>query len=263
MPSASDLTPDSRFVGLFVGPSGDGKKSAACSWPGPTLYFDLDLRIRGLLGSPWVNREKITYNSYPPKASITLFERLNKDFEQLYNECIAGVCKYKTVVIGSITGTAGGLLQDSLKIVDGTREISRKLGPLKVAAMENFRFVNNGTLSVMSFLQSIPLNVIVLGHTVPLWEPVDANDPYSENKIVGHKLSLSDTLGAVIPGKFDNVWKFERKITGAGAAVKVNFGVEFRGQFARTTYQNLPDRMDITKENFYQKIQSTLEGTSK
>jgi hypothetical protein len=267
MPKASDLTTDSRFMALFVGPSGDGKKSAACSWEalGPIKYFDLDLRIRGLLGSPWVKRDKIDYTSYPPKASTTLYERLNKDFEQLHNECITGTCKFKTVIIGSITGTTGGLLQDSLSISvpsEGgkTKTLGRSLGPLKIGGMENFRFVNNGALSIMSFLQSLPLNIIVLGHTVPVWELEDEDDPYGPKKITGHKLSLSDTLGAIIPGKFDNVWRFERKITGSGSSTRVKFEVEFRGQFARTTYKDLPNTMDVTGVNLYETIQTKLLG---
>lgn len=257
MPSGKDLTHESRFMGLFVGPSGDGKKCAAASWVklGPLKYLDFDMRVRGILGATWLDRTNLDYDSYPARASTTVFERLNKDLDSLYNSYVMGQCKYKTIVLGSVTGAVRGLLQDSLGITykDGSgkdRNISRNLGPLKIAAMENFRFVNNGTMQLLSFLQSIPLNIIVLGHTVPVWEAVDPDDAYSEKKIVGHKLNMSDALSGLIPGMFDNVFRFERELKGA----QTNYTVEFKGQFARTTYNELPDKkQNITGVNFYEK----------
>jgi hypothetical protein len=254
-------------MGLFVGPSGDGKKCAAATFSklGPLVYLDFDMRIRGLLGCSWVDRTNIDYNSYPTKNDVTVFERLNKDLDQLYNSWRAGQCKYKTIVLSSITGASRGLLQDSLTITykgqDGRmKDISRTLGPLKIAGMENFRFINNGVMQILSFLQSLPLNIIVIGHTVPVFEAKDPDDPFSERVAVGHKLAMSDTLGALIPGLFDNVFRFERKITGSGNSVKIKFMVEFRGQLSRTTYNSLPDgQIDITGKNFYDLIQGYLE----
>lgn len=262
MASLKDRPQNTRFMGLFVGPSGDGKKCAAISFNklGSLKYLDFDMRIDGAYGAKdWVNFDGIDYESYPPKASVTLFERLNKDLEELYQSLRVNQCKYKTLVLGSITGVAAGLLADSLNITStnvggGKREISRMLGPLKIATMENYKFINNGVKGVMSFLQSLPINIIVLAHTVPIWDSEDENDPYSEKKVVGHKLNLSDNLGAEVPSKFSNVFRFERKITGAGAMTKTQFNVEFRGQFAKTTFTELPDRMDITRKNFYNEV---------
>lgn len=268
MPSAADLTPDSRFLALFVGPSGSGKKGAAASWvkTGPILYFDFDLRIRGLLGSPWVDRTDITYNSYPPKGDKTVFERLNNDLESLYNSIEKRQCKYKTLIFGSVTGTAKGFLTDSLGITQpggGGRErsISRNLGPLKIAGIENFRFVNDSVMQVISFLQSVPINVIVLGHTMPIWEQEDGEEdnPFAKKKIVGHELNLSPKLSSQVPGVFDHIWEFRKIATGAGNALKVKFNVEFRGQMARTTFVKLPNGFqDITETNLYDKVQGYL-----
>src|SRR5437870_4837145 len=68
MPKATDLTPESRFFGLFVGESGSGKTVAEGSFPHDINFQDFDGRIRGLLGAPWINREGITYDYYPPKV---------------------------------------------------------------------------------------------------------------------------------------------------------------------------------------------------
>ncbi len=41
MASAGKLSNETRFVGLFVGRSGNGKTVAECSFPGPIKVYDL------------------------------------------------------------------------------------------------------------------------------------------------------------------------------------------------------------------------------
>ena len=74
---ASDLSPDFRFMGLFVGPKHSGKTVAACSFPKPLHDLDFDNRVRGILGAPWINRDGITYDSFPPREP-NLVERIDK-----------------------------------------------------------------------------------------------------------------------------------------------------------------------------------------
>ena len=62
MPRATNLTPESRFMGLFIGPSGCGKTVAECSFPGPIKVLDFDGRIRGILGAAWLDKALIEYD---------------------------------------------------------------------------------------------------------------------------------------------------------------------------------------------------------
>ncbi|MDE2439228.1 MAG: hypothetical protein KGN01_07615, partial [Patescibacteria group bacterium] len=112
MPNASTLTPDSRFIALFVGKSGSGKTPAACSWvhEGRVKDWDFDGRIRGLMGCPWIDRSKVDYEYYPVvnlSTNIDLtFNRLNRDLEVVQIESKSGQHKYKTHVIDSLTAEA-------------------------------------------------------------------------------------------------------------------------------------------------------------
>lgn len=256
MPNAGDLAPESRFTALFLGPSGSGKKGAACTFPGPIKYLDFDGRIRGLLGCDWVDRKQIDYTYYPPlsgqSGGKTVFERVNADMAQFYNSWVLRQCKYKTIVMGSITGSADGLLNDSIPLTHGGRngggDSGKTLGPLKMPGPEDWGFQSVGTKQLLNFFKSMDLNVIVLGHIVPTYGK-DPENPYGDSIQNGEKLALTDKLSAVIPGVFDNIFKFEKQSAGAKG---IRYMVEFRGLLARTIYRGLPDSADITRKNFYQ-----------
>src|SRR5580698_9794130 len=107
MPDASTLTPEDRFIGLFVGRSGTGKKVAACSFPHPIKYLDFDGRVRGLLGASWIERKGIDYTYYPPVIkNNTVFNKLNEDLQTMLIQSNTGQLPYKTIVLSSLTGIA-------------------------------------------------------------------------------------------------------------------------------------------------------------
>lgn len=262
MADLENLTPESKYFALFVGDSGSGKKAAACSFPKPMRYFDFDGRVRGLLGAPWVERKGIDHTYYPPKsgslqATQTVFERLNKDLEIIYINCQTGQNQFKTLYIGSLTGEAFAFLMDAIPLTHGVRSDGKKagrtLGPLRMTSPDDFNFQSTGIHQCMAFLKSLPIpNIIVAGHTVPVYKKEDPENPYSSSIQVGTKLSLTEKLSAAIPGYFDNIVEFKKE---EGAGGQNNHYCRFKGGIARSTMVTLPDGwVDITNKNFYNSL---------
>jgi hypothetical protein len=245
MPNAGTLVPDGRFAALFVGPSGSGKTPAACSFQTPDTdkrvwNWDFDGRIRGLLGCPWINRNRVTYDYFPPMHNTKqTFVRINEFCEILESTIKLNQNPYETVVLDSVTGLCNALICDAIPIVHSSENKGskgRKLGAVNMPGMQEYGYEAMGLDQVMSFLRSIPIqNFIATAHIIDKYgKEKDANgkdDPYSQTIVVGESL-----------------------VNG-----KARYTVEFRGDLARTTFHGLPDKLDITGLNFYTTIMGYLK----
>lgn len=265
---ASQLTNESRFNAMFVGNSGCGKKIAACTFPHPIKYFDMDGRIRGLLGASWVERNGIDYKYYPPirrPSDKMVYQELNDDLEQLMIDAGVNRLAYKTIVLASITGEFYSHLRDATSLTHqfgdkkGENKKGKYIGALAIPDPGDYHFVYVAIRNVLSFFRSLPgVNVIVMGHTVPRYaKPVVDGEiqPYADSVVVGSRLSLTDKAAAEIPTGFDNIFEFSKAFDGQ----REKFYVQFRSDMARTTYSKLPPGVhDITGRNFYEFIQDKI-----
>lgn len=260
MPNASNLKPDDRFIGLFVGPKHAGKTVAACSFlpKDPTKrrikVFDFDGRIRGLQGAPWIDRSLVDYDYYPPrlKDGASTFDRINKDFDVLLTQCIMGQCPYGTIVIDSLTAMAFALICDALPLThkDGK---GKSLGVMSMPGMEDYGFEANGVYQVLSFLRSLPgiPNIICTAHTVEKFAKEDPDNPFSPSVVVGEKLSLRDKISANSSIYFDHIFRFDRKMRGPDE----KFSVRFKSEIACTSFLGLPNgELDVTGKDFYKEL---------
>jgi hypothetical protein len=262
MPKASDLTPETRFVGLFVGQSGSGKTVAAASFPSPIHINDFDGRIRGLLGAPWIDRSKITYDYFPPKSD-GLIPELNKKLEVFSIQARTGQLDVKTHITDSITNECYAFICQAISMTHGTDK-DRKgkwIGPVSMAGPEDYGLESQAASDYMAFIKSIPIpNIIVSAHLIDKFgKPLDFQGremTYAESIVVGEKLSIRDKIGVNIQTHFDHIFKFEREtINGCD-----KYYVTFKGGIARTSYSGLPEgRWDITGKSFYEEMQNLLK----
>ncbi len=277
MPSAANLTAESRLVALFVGPKHSGKTCAAASWMTPeskrrVKFIDADGRIRGLLGAKWIDRDRIDYEYYPPRIAsnrLTFFERVNQDLEAMLVDINNGKCMYETHVTDSMTAFCKNLILDAIPLSHKNEqggEKGRKIGPVSMAGPEDYGFESTGSDAYVSFLRSIPLNVIVTGHVIPKYDKpmiVDSRgrtvkDTYAESVVSGEKLSLRDKIGANISIYFDHIFRFERKIVGGDE----KFFVEIIGDIACTSFPGFePGQYDITGKNFREFVLGKVKGS--
>lgn len=256
--SADNLSPDSRFMALFVGPKHAGKTVAACSWisEDPKLkvkVHDYDGRIKGILGAPWLDTKRIEYDYFQPRGTEKFYIEVNKNLEALLAICNARQNYFETFVCDSMTSFCKNLIIDALPLTHATG--GKKIGIMDMAGPADYGFESTGVDSYMSFLRSLPMNVIVTAHVVDKFDkPMVTNergqtykDVYAESIVVGEKLSLRDKIGTNLMNYFDHIFRFDRKIERG----EERFYVEYINDIACTSYPGLkPGRHDITGKNF-------------
>lgn len=263
MPSAEQLTPESRFFALFVGPKHSGKTVAACSIrsgaetdnPGRVSVEDFDGRIRGILGAPWINKKNLSYDFYPPKLK-GMVEKIETKFQGWLVAAEQGQPIPETEIIDSITAECLAMIQQSLPITHAKDQSGKSkgktLGGIFMPGPEDYGMEASATYSIMAFLRSIPIkNVIVTAHTIDRFGKSDPDDPYSESIVVGEKLSIRDKIGENIKIYFDHIFRFDRRV----AFGEEKFYVKFRSDLACTSYAALPSgEIDITGKDFYREV---------
>lgn len=261
MPTADSLTPESRFMALFVGPKHSGKTVAACSWVSEgskkrIKVLDCDGRIRGLLGAPWIDRSRIDYDYFPPKSEgkDIFFQRVNQDLEALLVLISTGRCPYETYVGDSATAFCKNLMLDSIPLTHAGGK-GKKIGVMEMPGPADYGFESTGMDAYMSFLRSLPLNVIVTAHLVDRYDkPMITDergytykDVYAESVVVGEKLSLRDKISASVPNYFDHIFSFDREVERG----QEKFYVEYISNVACTSFPGLkPGKYDITGKDF-------------
>lgn len=269
----SEIKPDGRFFGMFVGDSASGKTCAELSFPTPGLMIDIDIRARGgLAATKWLGAEKLDQwdiEFYPPKLGMVdhLIDRLNK----LQFEIDGGFCKYKTLLLESSTSLSRMLIEEATNLTDPEAKRKdeqlikgKKYGRIKIAGPGHFGYEQSGMTDILNFLRSFPINVIMSAHIIPKYGKAPGASEYSDNVVIGEQLALREKVAANIIIYFDEVYRFGRSEDNGG---NVKHWVKFRdGELARTTFGNLPNgRVDITDKSFYEfwKRQVASESSTK
>lgn len=266
MPCVADRAKERRrFMGLFVGEKHSGKTAAACSFytaagSKRVKVLDGDGRIAGLDGCPWIDQKRIDYDYYPPRVAgnkTPFFERVNQDLEAMLVDINNGRSPYETYVGDSATAFCKNLILDAIPLTHADGK-GRSIGTMQVTGVEEFKFEAAGMDAYLSFLRSIPLNVILTAHVIDKYGK-PSNDPYAESVIVGEKLSLRDKIAANSSIYFDHIFRFRRRMV----QNKEQFTVEFIGPIACTSFPGLtPGEHDITGLNFYEYLMAKIKNTN-
>ena len=222
------------------------------------MVYDFDGRMNSLLNTPWIKRDRINYTYYPPHRTKDdvkqTFQKLNEDFEALQVMLKLGQSDVNTVILDGLPAHTFALIMDSIPLTHGQGTKGRKYGALNVPGMEDYLFESNAVTAVMAFLKSLPVqNVIVTCQVVDDFEKENPADPYSKTIKVGEKLPIRNKLAATIPGGFDHIFRFDRKVFDG----KNHIYVTFWNDIARTVYPNMPfEPVDITDKSFYKVLMS-------
>jgi hypothetical protein len=257
MQSISKLDPWTRFFGLFIGRSGHGKTSAACSFPKPVIV-DSDGRIAGALAAinGW-NREKdVFYESIPAGGN---WNNLESKLEKILEDVAKKKSDRQTIVIDSTTTISRLLLSEGTYLSGGSRNNTYKndkgiqvTSKLSIPSPTAYGYEGNGMSELVDIMKAIPgVNVIFTAHIVDRYgKPPGENNEFAENVIVGESLSLRDKIGANLLLHFNEVYRFEAKQSEG----RMKHFVNFRSDLARTTFTRLPFKpVEITGIDFYQK----------
>lgn len=247
---ASEYKHDSRIFALFVGRSGDGKSSAAASFPGPVMDLDFDFRfagIKGAIDAGMCDGNSIEYQQFNPRGGWEQVDNLLTQWE-IYRT--SGMFPYKTVIVDSLTTLTRLLVVSSHKLQGG-----KSIGKLRVSGPGDFNFEAAGTHQFFDYLRTFPCHVICSAHIIDKYGKLNKADQYSETGVVGEKLSIRDNLGENVQTYFDNVLRFSRQVENGQTKYFVNFATDL----AKNSWGIPPGEHDITSKNFYNYLQETIK----
>lgn len=166
MPSFDAVTLNHLYA-MFKGEPGTRKSGSALSFPLPHYWFSWDRKMDGLMipARNWgIDKTKIDYDDYmdwnPALKKLEGF-RVN--------------CKYKTIIIDSITSCADAINRQTLKLKTGTSTKSgedkgKLIAGIPVNSIEDFNAEESALKELVSITKDIQsyhgLNVILIAHVI-------------------------------------------------------------------------------------------------
>lgn len=184
---------------LFKGEFGTRKSTAALSYPGPIYYFDYDMKIDALQlpAKHWnIDKTTIDYDIYK-----------DWDVARKKLESFQVNCKYKTIVIDSITSLADASIRQTLnfKITSGG---GKKIGTIPVGGYDEYNAeaaVLNELIALTKDIQTFHnINVILIGHVIQK----EIKGPNNTTHMARLLVTAGKTPAQKIPGYCSEIYHF-------------------------------------------------------
>jgi hypothetical protein len=272
MPSVNNLKPADNLVAMIVGNAGSGKTSAIASFASetePMYVFDIDHRIKGILGSKeWLSGSlaHIDFDQYDTRDGFIEVERR---FERFYNMYEKRDLKYKSILIESVGSLAEmflldcqrnkGLIQgaDLSKLPADKRKGTRIQGNIAFPVPDDYHYVKRAFhILFYNYFTAFPkCNIFLSAWTTDRYGK-DPENPYGENVMLpGKGLLATNKLASELPGYFDEIWEFTKEETGVSRQ-PVAYKVKFNSYLAKTSIPELARcvSLDLTGKNFNQEF---------
>jgi len=245
MPSLNDIKMDSLFT-MLKGEPGTRKSTAALSYPTPQYWFSLDQKMEALTlpAKRWgVKLTDIEYDDYvdwdKPRAKL----------EQLQVNC-----KYKTIIVDSITSAGDGMTRQ-VRMAKSKDNTGKKIGNIPVSGFEEFNAEASAFTELIALLKDIHkfhnINVILIAHILGARKDNDANKLTHHSRII---VTGAEKISAKIAAYMTEVYHFniepafEADKEGQYALMTVHTG----NDYARTSLP-LPQKITFNNEPLYEK----------
>lgn len=245
MSTLADINYDSLFC-LFKGEPGLRKSGCALSFPKPQYWFDWDQKMEAL-GRPmraWgVKPTDVSYDSYSNWSdALKQLEKFQVD------------CKFKTIVIDSITSCADAINRQTLKIKGGKGEGGKMVAGIPVNSIEDFNAEDSALKELIARLKDIHkfygVNVILIAHVIQK----DIKTPDGKTHVSRTLVTAGKGIAQKIPAYCGEVYHFNIK-TGFDASAGGQYALltEHTGDdFARSSLE-LPGEIVFGTEPLYDK----------
>jgi hypothetical protein len=255
----SDYKKDSRFFGMFISRSGDGKSTAGASFAeaGSYINLDFDLRARGIVGSVGQNiisGDKVFYEEFSPIKGYAPLERFLE--MQLAKYRSSGVTDYKTFQISSLF-TLSRLLKNTSHELQQGKFLGKGDIKIRMDGPGDFNVEVSATHQLFDYFRMFPSNIILDAHLIDRYGKPDPKPgmtdneikalAFAQNEVKGTKLNVRDAYGESVLSYFDNVFVFSRDAWGK----EMHYFVEFSTDMAKNTFGIPPGKHDITGMSFY------------
>lgn len=198
MPNMSQNKFDALYS-LFKGEWGCRKSTAALSYPGPIYYFDWDKKMKALhlpIRAWGIDPRTIEYDSYND------WDAPLKKLEQFQVNC-----KFKTLVIDTITSGADSINRQTLKS-KGKDDKGKRIGTIPVNSIEDFNAEDSALKELIAITKDIHLfhkvNIILIAHVIQKEVKGQNNTTHMARLLV----TAGKGIAQKIPGYCDEIYHF-------------------------------------------------------
>jgi len=245
MPNLSTVTHENGLFCMFKGEPGTRKSTQALSFPKPQLWFSWDQKMKALLipMSDWrIDPKLIDYNDY-----------IDWNHGRIRLEQLRTECKYKTIVVDSVTSCGDTILRQVRKGKTGQQRSSgsvagKEISGIPVSELEDFNAEASALSELLALTKDIhkyhKINIILIAHVIQVdYKSLTGGTTHISRTIV----TAAKKIAAKIPAYCDEVYHFN--ISGGGFGQEGKYGLlttHTGDDFARTT---LPLEREIIFEN--------------
>lgn len=267
MPNLEDFRPESRYKLLGVGDSGSGKSTAFASFPQPFHELDFDDRFGGIYQSVQqgiLKAHKISYQGFDVTAG---WNPVGNEMARLNNQKLAyktnpSMCPfpYKSIGLGSLSSLKRLIVQLALAKMPGHQALGETGDKFQLLLNSpgDTKAELNGINQVIDHIFSMPCNVLVTAHICERYgKPKEWFNPdgkpkdeyrYTPSEVIGERITLSPNVAAEMLTRFDNVFKFQKRLVSG----KVKFEVIFEdGDIAKNGFGLPAGIFEWTGREFY------------
>lgn len=174
MPSMESVTSDTLFT-LLKGEPGLRKSTAALSYPTPQYWFNIDEKMEAL---------RLPMKNWGIKPSDIEFDAY-KDASSMINkmEQFQANCKYKTIIVDSITSSGDKINRQTMKMKSGTTnksggEKGMRIGGIPVNSIEDYKAEASFFMEMVALLKDISsyhkVNIVLIAHVIGARKPNDS-----------------------------------------------------------------------------------------
>ena len=218
MPTFNESVSYENLFCLFKGEPGTRKSTCALSFPKPIYFFDYDGKMDAL-GLP-VRDWKVD----PTQIVSDYYSNWDNAKRQL--ELFQAQCKYKTIVIDSITSLADAINRQTLKTKSADGGSGKKVGTIPVNSIEDFNAEDSALKEMIALCKEIKkqhkVNIILIAHVVQKEMKTADGKTHMARLIV----TAGKSIAQKIPAYCSEIYHFN---------VKAGFDVRAGGQYALWT----------------------------
>lgn len=184
---------------LFKGEWGTRKSTCSVSYPGPIYYIDWDKKMKALhlpMQAWGIDVRTIEYDSYKD------WDAPRKKLEELQVNC-----KYKTIVIDTITSGADSINRQTLKH-KGSDDKGKKIAGIAVNSIEDFNAEDSALKELIALTKDIHLfhkvNVILIAHVIQK----EVKSATGKTHMARMLVTAGKGIAQKIPGYCDEIYHF-------------------------------------------------------
>lgn len=184
---------------LFKGEWGTRKSTCALSYPTPIYYVDWDKKMKALhlpIRAWNIDPTQVDYDSYND------WDTPLKKLEQFQVNC-----KYKTIVIDTITSAADAINRQTLK-GKGKDDKGKRIGTIPVNSIEDFNAEDSALKELIAITKDIHLfhkvNIILIAHVIQK----EVKGPNNTTHMSRLLVTAGKGIAQKIPGYCDEIYHF-------------------------------------------------------